>query len=199
MIPALLLARLPLGLLLAASLLLGPAALGAADAGAKPAKQSKSRYFSTKGGVVLTPEVFEKVEAIAKIYYAKTRRKLVITSGTRDPRDQADAMYKKLRAGSTLRGYRNQRAINPLKAVYSTGRRKRWKKRKIVDAMGKIIQGQVDRGVYISRHLKAGAVDIRSRGMKRKHKRALRIAIAKVGGCRMIEERRPPHFHLDIR
>lgn len=187
--------------LLAAAFVLSPTPTTAARAPTKTAaskKRAKPAY-DTKPGVVLSEAVIAKLQPIAERYRKATRRRLLVTSGTRSPRDQAAAMYGKLRAGSRLRGYRNQKAIAPLRAAYDKGRRKRWKKSRIVSAMATIVQGQVDRGVYISKHLRAGAFDVRSIGMSRSQKRALRRAVREVGGVSIAEERRPPHFHLQLR
>ncbi len=163
------------------------------------ARAPRGRYWQAKSGVVIGPKVRAKLNTLGKHYYKKTRRKLVVTSGTRSPRRQARAMYSKLRAGSRLMVYRNQDAITPIRRAYNKGRRKRWSRARIVRAMTKIIAGQVNRGVYISRHLKAGAFDIRVRGMRTKHKRAFRRAVEQTGGLTVVEERRPPHWHLELR
>ncbi len=179
------------------------AALGLALGGGTAAAKKKApagRYWRAKSsGIRLSKQVRVKLDAIGERYHDKTRRTLVVTSGTRTPREQASAMYKKLRAGSRLRIYKNDAAIAPLRKTYDLGRRKRWSRKRIVDKMASIIQGQCDRGVYISRHLRANAFDVRSRGLSRKQKRAFRAAVKHVGGVKVIEESRPPHFHLELR
>jgi hypothetical protein len=56
----------------------------------------------------------------------------------------------------------------------------------------------MDRGVFISAHLRAGAVDIRNRDMTVTEKRALVAAVSEVGGVTALEESRPPHYHLQV-
>ena len=50
------------------------------------AEAAKPRY-RTKAGVRLSPEVKEKLSEIAERYHEKTRRTLLVTSGTRSPRE----------------------------------------------------------------------------------------------------------------
>lgn len=158
-----------------------------------------SPHYRTKPGVRLSPEVRAKLVAIADRYHEATRRTLLVTSGTRSPREQAAAMYGKLRAGDRLWVYRDQRSVKPIRAAYDRGRRRRWKRARIVAAMTEIIADQVARGVYISRHLRAHAFDVRCYNMSRRQKRAFRAAAKAVGHVRIIEEKRPPHFHCEVR
>lgn len=167
-------------------------------AGGVPASAAAPRY-RTKPGVRLSPEVKAKLGEISERYYKATKRTLLITSGNRSPREQAEAMYGKLRAGDRLWVYRDQRSVGPIRDAYDTGRKRRWKKARIIAAMTDHIAGQVARGVYISRHLRAHAFDVRCYDLTRKQKAAFRAAADAVGGVRVIEERRPPHFHCEVR
>ena len=56
------------------------------------------------------------------------------------------------------------------------------------------------RGVYVSKHLSAGAADVRSRGMTPAQEKALRAAVAAEPGVQLLDERgsAEPHFHLDL-
>ncbi len=184
----------------ALALLISAGGLSAAggDASAKAPARGK-RWRAKSASVRLSPKVRAKLDDIATRYYQRTKRRVIVTSGTRTPREQALAMYYKCRRGSRLRIYKNRAAIRPLLEVYDKGRLERWSKAKIVAGMADIIQGQVDRGVYISRHLYANAFDVRSRDMSRRNKRAFRRAAEEAGGVKVVEERRPPHFHCELR
>lgn len=154
--------------------------------------------WQAKDGVELNELLRERIGAVAEIYYAKTKRRLVITSGYRSPARQAAAMYAKLRAGSSLGIYRRPDLIRPLKKAYRNGRRGRWKKAAIIAAMTEILEQQVARGVYLSRHMQGRAFDVRSRGLSSRQRAALGQAIREVGGMRLTRERRPPHYHIEI-
>jgi len=166
---------------------------------ASPAQASASPHYTTNTGVRLSPEVKAKLTELARRYHAATGRTLLVTSGSRTPAEQARAMYNKLRLGDRLRGYRNQAAVQPLVRIYDRGKRQRWSRDRIVAAMAEQIQGQIDRGVYISRHLWEHAFDVRNFDMTARQKRAFLQAAREVGGLYVLEERRPPHFHLELR
>ena len=68
----------------------------------------------------------------------------------------------------------------------------------MIDALADVLRAQMDRGVYVSAHLRAGAVDVRSRGMSAADKRAFVAGVEEVGGAEVIEESTPPHFHVEI-
>lgn len=129
------------------------------------------------------------------------RRRLLVTSGIRGPYRQARAMFIKLLLGSRLvRLYRRRKAAREIVRAYRAARRQRWPRVRVIAAMQAVIEAQICRGIYISEHLKAGAVDLRSIGLRWRDKRALRRAARSFGRALYLkEERRPPHFHLAFR
>jgi hypothetical protein len=56
----------------------------------------------------------------------------------------------------------------------------------------------VDAGRYLSRHLAGRAFDVRSTGMKKKTRATFRRVVREVGGLRVLEEGKPPHFHFEL-
>ena len=156
------------------------------------------RTWIARDGIELNDLIRDRVSAVAAIYYAKTKRTLEVTSGYRSPSRQADAMYGKLVAGGSLAIYKNQALVAPLMKAYREGRKKRWKRDRIVAAMAAVLADQVERGHYLSRHMRGRAFDLRSSGMSGRQREALRAAIAEVGGMRVIYESKPPHFHVEI-
>ncbi|WP_437589517.1 hypothetical protein [Sorangium sp. So ce1000] len=148
-------------------------------------------------GVTLPAKIAAKVERIDKGYARRTREHLVITSGTRDANRQARAMFTKLRLGEDLlQLYRNKAAVQEIKKAYQANSRK--PPEQVVAAMESVIQDQIDRGIYVSAHLRRGAVDVRNRTMSPKEKRAFLESAAEVGGVLVIEETTPAHYHLQI-
>lgn len=107
-------------------------------------------------------------------------------------------MYGKLMAGGSLSIYRRAGLIEPVRKAFQEGRRKRWKKDRIIAAMAERIADQVEAGKYLSRHLSGRAFDVRSTGMRKKTRATFKRIAREVGGFRVLEEGRPPHFHIEL-
>ncbi len=157
------------------------------------------RYHDRQEGVVVPEALEARLEAVARALFRATGRRLLVTSGTRSAERQAAAMYVKARLGSNLRRVYRSDLAAPIVRAYRRGRKNKATKAEIVAEMAAVIEAQMARGLYISRHLRAGAIDVRSRGLSRNERQALRAAIRADGGIRLLEEGRPPHFHLEFR
>lgn len=152
--------------------------------------------YKVNDGVVMPVRVEKKLAQVAENAQNLIGRKIVVTSGTRTPTKQAVAMRTKMSLGENLRGlYANKRAIGEVlwaahvaKATHQSP----------VDAMANAIAGQVQNGVFISNHLREGAVDIRTRDLSHTERQAVLQAVNMVPGVRAMNEDTPPHFHLDI-
>ena len=153
--------------------------------------------YSLKSGVVLDADIEKKVRQIADKYFKLTKKKIVVTSGTRSSRSQAFAMYGKMAGGDRLRVYRNQAAIKPILNAYDDGVKKKKSQSEIVADIKDKIDGLIKKKVYISKHLKKGAVDIRSRDMTESDKTHFRSAAKGIAPV-VILETVPPHFHLQF-
>jgi hypothetical protein len=154
--------------------------------------------YTVAPGVVLNPLLERHIGELARAVFKETRHRIHVTSGVRPPRAQARAMYAKLMAGGSLSIYRRAALVEPLRKVYREGKKKRWKKDRIISAMASEIQDQVESGRFLSRHLAGRAFDVRSTGMRKKTRATFRRIVREVGGMRVLEEGRPPHFHLEI-
>ncbi len=153
--------------------------------------------YTLKSGVTLTAAVKAKVKKIADAYHAATKKKITVTSGTRSASSQAEAMYGKLAAGDKLTVYKDQVSAKEIKKAYDDGKAAKKTKAEIVKSMTTVIEEQIKKGKYISKHLKAGAVDVRSRDMSATEKEAFKKA-AKGVAVSVILETKPPHFHLQF-
>lgn len=174
-------------------------ALGvSAPVSARPGPGLRGPAWIARKDLEFTPELRTAIDAVARVYRDKTRRRLEVTSGYRPAPRQAAAMYAKLAAGGSLSIYRNRRLVDPIIAAYREGRRKKWKRDKIIAAMTEVLSSQVARGEHISRHLEGRAFDVRSVGLSKGQRAALMAALAEVGGMRVIHESRPPHYHIEI-
>jgi uncharacterized protein YgiM (DUF1202 family) len=156
------------------------------------------QHYTTSPGILLKDEPAAHVARIAELYHQKTRKDLVVTSGTRTPARQADALYTKLELGDDVVGlYANKTAIREVKAAYDAGKATGKTKAQIVADMTAILKRQVDAGTSLSAHMRDNAVDFSVRGMTPTDKRAFREALEATGG-RVLEETKPPHFHVDL-
>lgn len=148
--------------------------------------------------IELNPLLREAISDVAAIYFKKTKRKLEITSGIRSPSRQADAMYVKLASGGSLAIYGRQALTQPIMAAYREGRKKRWTRERTVAAMANVIKRQMDEGHFLSRHLQGRAFDVRVKGMTGRQRSAFIQAVKQAGGLRLLQETKPPHFHIEL-
>jgi hypothetical protein len=164
-----------------------------------PQGTGASPRYTVLPDVTLSDPVAARVAAIDAEYARRTGKHLTVTSGTRDAARQAKAMYKMMRLGGDIvRLYRNKDAAREIKDAHDAARSAGKPEGGVVGAMHAVIQGQIERGVYISAHLRAGAVDIRNRDMSAAEKKAFLAATAEAGGVRLLEETTPPHYHLQV-
>jgi hypothetical protein len=183
---------------------------GRVDAPAKaapPAKRTMRRVRKTARietharDLRLDAEAMDRLERIAQRYYEKTKKRLIVTGGMRHPEVQAKLMYEKLRNGDDLlKLYEQTAAAREIQRAYRDGIAKRLSRSAAVRNIKHVIEAQLARGVYVSKHLSAVAADVRSRGMSPTQERALRAAVAAEPGVEIVDERgsASPHFHLDL-
>jgi hypothetical protein len=166
-------------------------------------KTIESPFYTIDDGIVLSADAKEKLDAIGEEYFKKTGKKFNVNSGTRSPYTQADAMYTVIESGDPkLSLYGNRVAINEILNAYNSGKKQGKSKVEIVKAMTDEIQKQVDNKIFISNHLKAGAIDIDINGegnippMTRTEKKIMLEIAKKVTGGDAFEEKHPPHIHI---
>lgn len=156
-----------------------------------------SENYKVNPGVVLSLAVKSKVKKLADEYHAKAKKKIQVTSGTRTPERQAEAMYNKLKGGDKLTAYKDQVSAMEIKKAYDDGQKAKKGKSAIVKEMATVISAQVKKKKFISKHLRAAAVDIRSRDMSLVEKTVFE-RIAKKHATTVILEKIPPHWHLQF-
>ncbi|MFT3772264.1 MAG: hypothetical protein QM820_43230 [Minicystis sp.] len=143
----------------------------------------------------------EKLRRIAARYFKATRRRLVVTGGTRTPERQAVLMIGKLRHGDDIVAlYEHRAAATEIQSAYRDATARGLPKKRVQKAIADVIRAQIGRGIYVSKHLQSGAVDVRSWGMTAPQERALREALKEEPGVSMLDERSgpEPHFHLNL-
>lgn len=149
----------------------------------------------------LTDADAERLKRIAASYHKATRKRLVVTGGTRPPQRQAQLMYDKLKRGDDIVAlYENKPAALEVRAAYRDGAARSLSRKRQIRAMTAVIEAQMARGVFVSKHLRSGAVDVRSWDMTPAMEQALRDAIKKEPGVSLMDERSSaePHFHLSF-
>ncbi len=164
----------------------------------QPSSSEKDVFTATSGvhydvapDILMTKALEKKLVEVAKIYFLQKNKKLFITSGYRPAERQAPAIYNNIvRKGElTVRNtYTNKGAIDQILNAYRANKSNR---QKAIEAMTDVISKQVNRGVFISRHLLSSALDIRTTA----DFIVLGKAAGKVGG-RLITE--GDHFHMEL-
>ncbi|MCB9759130.1 MAG: hypothetical protein H6739_04760 [Alphaproteobacteria bacterium] len=140
-----------------------------------------------KPGVVLNPGLL----TFLALYRANVPMEvpIVVTSGVRTPEAQAAVLVKKRRLGDNLydlyrRGHGPQ-IVAALLAVPNT-----------VAAMAPVLAGFAAQGVFLSRHMRGDALDLRTRGLSSQQLQVL-VAVAQALGVKALVERTPPHLHFE--
>ena len=118
--------------------------------------------FTHKPDVQLPREMIGRMNRIGAAFRQATGRALHVTSGTRNANGQANAMYNNLRKNQTA-SYDNKAAFNEIKQAYDNGVGAGHNSAQIKRDMTRVIQSQIDRGIFISCHLAGCAADIRTR------------------------------------
>lgn len=163
----------------------------------QPNAGARGARFVTLPDVVLSHRVAQKLAPIAEHYHRRTGKTLVVTSGTRDPQSQAEAVFDKLQAGDDIvRLYRHKQAAQELRAAYDRHRGRG--RQAAITAMAHTIKSQIGRGIFISSHLRAGAADIRSTDMTALDRRHFVEGALSTKGVSVLYESIPPHFHIQL-
>jgi len=100
-------------------------------------------HYTTKSGVILEANVKLKVKKIADKYYAATQKDIVVTSGTRTSKSQAEAMYGKLAGGDKLTVYKNRIAAQEIKKSYDDAVKAKKLKPQVIQSIKSTIDSQI--------------------------------------------------------
>lgn len=167
---------------------------------AEPCNQDNSagtdNHYTIKEGVTISDSVKQKIVEIANSYHEATGKDLVITDGSRTSYDQASAMYNNIHTNpSDFDKYTNQTAATEIKEAYQKGIKENHSKEEIITSMQHVIDTQISKGVYISKHLTDGAFDVRSSNMTENDKAHFQSAVEGAGGTVLPES---DHLHVQI-
>ncbi len=150
--------------------------------------------YTVKPGVTLKPDAQAFVAAVA----TEVDKALVVTSGYRDPDKQAAAMYTKFKVGGSYHIYRQTLPAKAVYDAYVSGMSSGSSKAQVVEDMAAILRKQVSNHIYLSRHMRATAVDFRTFNLTRLEKQQLEKACKKHGASVVIDEGHPPHLHVQF-
>ena len=156
-----------------------------------------AEHYTLKPGVILDSVIESKVKKIAGKYHGLTKKKIVVTSGTRSSSSQASAMYGKASGGDKLTVYKDQLSAKKVLNTYDEGVKAKKSKAEMIADIEDDIDEQIKNKKYISKHLKKGAIDIRSRDMSESDKTNFKKAASGIALI-IILETTPPHFHLQF-
>jgi hypothetical protein len=154
-------------------------------------------HFTKKSSaVVLTPALERVADEIADAFFAQTRKNIVVTDGVRTAAQQAAQVFAKIRAND-LSIYLNQTAAQEIKRAHDVAVKAGKTRAEVLKAMTAVIEGQIERKEFISKHLTRKAFDVRSNDMTAAHKRIFKQVVQDIG-VPMLDEAKPPHFHIQL-
>lgn len=156
--------------------------------------------YTLLAGVEIPAPVLPRLQALAESYLAATGKPLVITDGTRRPETQAALMLRNLERGDDIvRNYANRSAAAQVREAWSAARKAGLDAAATLAAINAVITTQVAAGDFVSKHLRAGAVDVRCSDMS-KAERATFKRLARSLDIAVVDESRTatPHFHLNF-
>jgi len=156
-----------------------------------------SNFTKKTSAVILPPAVEKKAGEVADAFFAQTGKKIVITDGLRTAADQAARVLVKIQLNN-LSIFLNQKAAQEIKRAHDIAVSAGKSKAQVLAAMTAVIEDQITRKVFISKHLTGRAFDVRSNDMTTQRKQTFKQVVQHVGGVSMIDEGKPPHFHLQL-
>lgn len=146
--------------------------------GKRETAEKREQKANRKSPSLLAKKRWAKMQ---RLYVNRTKRPLMATSRRRTPSDQARVTRVNIRRYGVryvLNLYRNGPAIREIVRAWQLNHKN---PQKAQDAMTNVIQAQVDRGVFISDHLRGVAIDVRTRGRNGARMNVLRDVARQVG------------------
>lgn len=160
----------------------------------------ESLAYIVRPGVELPEKVEKTVAEIAEKAQERIGRPIVVTSASRSPQSQAAAMRTKLELGDNVMGlYRDKKAAGQIVKAYRKAKKSGANQAQVTDKMANVIANQVSNGVYLSRHLHEGAVDLRTVDLSATERKQLLAVVKEIPSVtKVILESTPPHLHIEI-
>lgn len=161
---------------------------------------SAAEHFTIKDDSIVVPSCVRGLLAkIAADFHGATGQGLVVTDGTRSVERQAQMLFHKLSDGENIvRLYAAKALAREVTVAYRKIPADE-RERRGEAVIQKVLEQQVAAGKYISKHLRKGALDLRTRDFSKEQLAALKAAI-KAHGVQLVDETRTkrPHYHLNF-
>ena len=179
-----------------------------ANCGESESNGKGSPYYTIDANIVLEADAIAVLDKIGPLYFKEVKEKFNVNSGTRTSDRQASAMYTVYMSGDkTFSLYRNRTVANQLVNIIKNGQAAGKNKTGIVKDMTDLIQKNFEKGIYMSSHQRAGAIDIAIVGdkptgvkpMTSAQKKIMMKIAFKVTGFKALLEKRPPHIHIKFK
>jgi hypothetical protein len=126
---------------------------------AQKSPASQAIRFHYRGGLDLSEPVIAKANALSDSIRSATKYSIVVTSGRRDEHRQAEAMYNNYVEGDPPR-YGNHTAERAVHRAFDRGRKASMARGQIISDMTEVLKAQTSRGIFLSPHMRSGAIDI---------------------------------------
>jgi Peptidase M15 len=91
--------------------------------------------------------------------------------------------------------YKNKSAVNEVLDAHRQAKADNKSPQLIKQAIAQVIENQVKQGIYISRHLRGGAIDV---SLNNLNEQAFREAVRAVTGQEPLYEGKPRHYHFQF-
>ena len=124
-------------------------------------EQSQQVRFRHSAGLDLPEPVVAKANELSDAVRTATGHEIHVTSGRRAADRQAVAMYNNY-LDNTAPHYMNKIAESEVKRAYDKGQKAGLTREQIVREMTTALHNQIKRGIYLSPHMRSGAIDIRT-------------------------------------
>lgn len=173
-------------------ILIVAAALAAVGLKRKGGSRAGAHFTVKEAGIEIPPCVRNLLVRISDDFYGTTGKGLVVTDGTRSAERQARMLYLKLRDGEDIvRLYAAKSLAREITRAYEDDPTEA--------AILAVIREQVRSGDFISKHLRSGAIDLRTRDFSSGELSTLKSTI-RSHGVQVVDETgtRRPHYHLNF-
>lgn len=115
--------------------------------------------FHHRGGLDLSPPVIASANELSDSIRRDTGYQIFVTSGRRDEHRQAEAMYNNYVRRTEPR-YANVSAEREIRHAFDRARDNRKSRNEAIKDMETVLKAQTQRNIFISRHMRSGAIDI---------------------------------------
>jgi hypothetical protein len=161
-----------------------------------PSEDGRMIFYHPAKGIIIPDRIRGALNDVAEEFFYRTSAPLFINSGRRDPVRQARAMYTKFNK-NVRSDYAGRPLGDEIIGVYDRAVAGGYDQNQTISAMARAIQNQINRGGYVSHHLRSNAVDIKWQDAP--SRRAALREIVEGRGHRLRDEHFPKHHHLTFR